>query len=311
MSVTGPVPSQNLGVTLPHEHVLVDFIGADSTGYHRWNRETVIRRVLPYLIEAKAAGVETILECTPAYLGRDPKLLTELAWQSGLNLITNTGFYGAVHDKYLPGFVFSASVDSLASIWIDEFKNGIEDSGVRPGFIKISVDSDPQLSEVDEKIVRAAIQTHKETGLTIVSHTGPDEPAMAQLAILAEEGISAAAFVWTHAQNGSSEGHVQAARKGAWISLDNVKGDTAAVRIYVDRIENLRGNGLLNRVLISHDAGWFSAGEENGGDFRGYIDIFTDLIPALRRSGFSDQEVRQLLVENPKEAFTLRVRQAS
>ncbi len=308
MSVSGPVSTHDMGLTLVHEHMLVDFIGADSTGYHRWNRDEVATKVLPYLMEAKAKGVKTIMECTPAYLGRDPRLLLELAQKSGLNLVTNTGFYGALQGKFLPDFVFTASVDSLADLWIAEFENGIENTGVRPGFIKISVDNLAQLSAVDEKLVRAAIKTHMSTGLTIVSHTGPDELALAQLAILDEEHISAEAFVWTHAQQGSLQGHIEAARQGAWISLDNVSADSSRLENYVGMIKNLRDHDLLNRVLISHDAGWFRPGEPGGGNFRAYTAIFDYLIPALKQAEFTERELDQLLLDNPKEAFGLRVR---
>jgi phosphotriesterase-related protein len=100
LTVTGPMPADSMGLTLIHEHILVDFIGADSTGYHRWNRDTVIQKVLPYLLEARDLGVKTILECTPAYLGRDPELMKLLSKKSGLNILTNTGFYGSGSGKF-------------------------------------------------------------------------------------------------------------------------------------------------------------------------------------------------------------------
>ena len=64
-----------MGLTLVHEHILVDFIGADSISSDRWNRDSVISKVLPYLLEAKKYGVKTLLDCTPSYLDKDPQLL--------------------------------------------------------------------------------------------------------------------------------------------------------------------------------------------------------------------------------------------
>ena len=180
MTVNGPVAAEKLGTTLPHEHFLVDFIGADSTGYSRWNKDTVIAKVLPFLLEAKEAGVVTIMECTPAYLGRDPELLRRLSQESGINIITNTGYYGAIQNKALPGMAFTMSADQLAELWINEWRNGIESTGVRPGFIKIAVAGDSVLSPLHEKIVRAAARTHLATGLTINGHTGPEAPAKAE-----------------------------------------------------------------------------------------------------------------------------------
>jgi predicted metal-dependent phosphotriesterase family hydrolase len=59
MTVNGPESIGKSGITLEHEHILVDFIGADSTGYIRWNRDTVIKCMLPFLSEAKEKGIRT------------------------------------------------------------------------------------------------------------------------------------------------------------------------------------------------------------------------------------------------------------
>ena len=102
MTVDGRIPAIAMGTTLIHEHFLVDFIGADKYDPTRWNRDEVIKKVLPYLLQAKKYGTRTILDCTPAYLGRDVLLLKRLADESGLQILTNTGYYGAVENKYLP-----------------------------------------------------------------------------------------------------------------------------------------------------------------------------------------------------------------
>jgi phosphotriesterase-related protein len=306
MTVNGPINAEEMGTTLAHEHFLVDFIGADSTGYHRWNRDTVISKVLPYLLEARQAGVNTIVECTPAYLGRDPVLLQRLSQQSGLNVITNTGYYGAVNNKALPASAFSESADQIAEKWIKEWQNGIESTNIRPGFIKIAVPGDSVLSPVHEKIVRAAARTHLKTGLTINAHTGPDAPANAELKILKDEGVDPSAFIWTHAQAGSQENQVKLAKEGAWISLDNVMDDN--IDQYVAMLVNLKQKGLLHRVLISHDAGWYDVISPDSITYRGYTAIFTHLKPALFRNGFTAEDWQLLTVNNPKEAYAIRIR---
>jgi phosphotriesterase-related protein len=101
-SVNGKINVSQLGTALIHEHVLVDFIGADKITPDRWKHEEVIKKVLPYLLEIKARGIQTIVECTPAFIGRDVLLLQKLSRQSGLNILTNTGYYGASDNKYLP-----------------------------------------------------------------------------------------------------------------------------------------------------------------------------------------------------------------
>ncbi len=312
LTVTGRIPVNKMGITLIHEHILVDFIGADSTGYHRWDKSKVIERVLPFLMDAKQKGVQTIFECTPAYLGRDPLLLKELSEKSGINILTNTGYYGARDNKYIPRHAFSQTPEEIAKVWIDEFKNGIEGSGVFPGFIKISVDRSDPLSPMHAKIVKAAAITHKATGLTIVSHTGPDGPAFAQLAILETEGVSPEAFVWTHAQDGTFEGYIKAAKQGAWISLDNLNrnniGKPGEIDWYVDLLTRLKREKLLHKILISHDAGWYDPGKVNGGNFRAFTELFDYLIPALKKNGFSQKDIDLLLIKNPQKAYSLDIR---
>ena len=306
MTVNGPVDPSNLGTTLPHEHFLVDFVGADSTGYHRWNRDTVIAKVLPFLIEAKEAGVQTIIECTPAYLGRDPELLRSLSAQSGVQILTNTGYYGAVDTRALPPEAFTMSDVEMAQIWIDEWQNGIESTGIKPGFIKIAVQGDSGLSEVHQKLVRAAAKTHLATGLTINAHTGPDALVLEEIRLIKEEGADPSAFIWTHAQGGTNEKHVQLAKEGCWISLDNVMNDNFSQ--YVDFLVNMKEHDVLNRALISHDAGWYDVINPPSVTYRGYTALFTHLKPALLQKGFTEADWTLLTVDNPREAYTIRVR---
>jgi phosphotriesterase-related protein len=306
MTVQGFMDADSMGVTLVHEHVLVDFIGADSTGYDRWNKDTVVVKVLPFLLEAKQAGVHTMIECTPAYLGRDPVLLQMLSLQSGIIFLTNTGYYGALSNRALPSYAFEENADQLAERLINEWKNGIEFTGIRPGFIKIAIPGDSILSPLHEKLLRAAARAHLKTGLVINSHTGPAPAAFAELAVLKEEGVEPSAFIWTHAQAGNFESQVKAASMGAWISLDNVMENN--IDAYVNAISNLKSKGLLNRVLISQDAGWYDVVNPGGFQFRGYTTLLTQLKPALFKAGFTADDWIQLVVKNPENAYSIDIR---
>jgi phosphotriesterase-related protein len=315
MTVNGPESPGKMGITLEHEHILVDFIGADSIGYFRWNRDSVIQKVLPIVLEAKERGVKTIIESTPAWLGRDPLLLKSLSRTAGINFITNTGYYGAVNNKYIPESFFQLNAEELAGLWINEFEKGIEDTSIKPGFIKIGVNPDDTLSDAHIKIITAAGLTHLKTGLVIASHTGPDNPALAQIAILKEMGVDPSAFIWIHAQGGTQEGNIRAAKDGAWISLDNIRkrdgaetGSHGTVEWYAARIIEMKKNGLLSKVLISHDSGWYDPAKPGGGTINGYNDIFDYFIPVLKAQGMTDDEIDQILVKNPQEAFKIRIR---
>ncbi|MBA4058387.1 MAG: hypothetical protein C0490_26955, partial [Marivirga sp.] len=56
VSVLGPIKPADLGVTLVHEHVMADFIGAARTGAHRYDSNQVFEKALPYLIKLKESG---------------------------------------------------------------------------------------------------------------------------------------------------------------------------------------------------------------------------------------------------------------
>ncbi len=306
ITVTSEIPASAMGKTLHHEHLLVDFIGADSTGYHRWNKNEVVEKVLPYLIEIKKLGYKTLVECTPAYLGRDPELLKILSEKSGIQIITNTGYYSATGGKFIPEHGFTETAEQLAQRWIAEAQNGIEGTGVFPGFIKIAVDAKP-LEEINRKVVEAACFTHKATGLTIMSHTGTAVPALEELDILRKNGVHPSAFIWTHAQNEvNPDKHIEAAKMGAWIAFDNF--NIKNLDRYVELVLRMKKHGLLEKVLLSHDAGWYKPGEPDGGDFRGFTDIEEILIPALEKNGLSQHDIYELFVTNPAEAFKVEIR---
>ena len=308
MTVLGPIDASQLGRTLEHEHILVDFIGAEATGYHRWDRDDVIQQVLPHLMEAKALGFQAIVECTPAFLGRDPRLLKVLSEKTGLHILTNTGYYGARQNQFIPETLQELSADDLAKRWIHEFEQGIEDTGVKPGFIKIGVDRDPQLSPMHEKLVRAACKTHLKTGLIIACHTGPTEAIFQMSEILKEEGVAQEALIWVHATRDTPENQLKAARLGLWVSIDNITPGEDRIDFVVTGLKVLKEHGLLNKVLISHDAGWYRPGEPSGGSFRPYTAISEELIPRLKSEGFSKEDIDQLLIQNPQRAFEIKIR---
>src|SRR5919202_714828 len=151
-TVTGAIPAKDMGLTLIHEHILVDFVGADAISPNRWSRDEVVAKMLPHLQELKRLGCQTLFDCTPAYLGKDPLLLKELSERSRVAIITNTGYYGAVDNKYLPAHALTEPADQLADRWVADYEKGIDGSGVKPGFIKISVNPGP-LSDLHRKLV--------------------------------------------------------------------------------------------------------------------------------------------------------------
>lgn len=313
MTVCGPLPDIQMGVTLPHEHMVVDFIGSGPDLSGHYDPDAAFQSILPHLERLKAAGCATLVESTPAFIGRDAAFLRRLSEASGLQIVTNTGVYGAAEDRYVPSFVRDETPEQLAARWLEEWEKGIGTTGIRPGFIKSGTDHGP-LSAIDKKLVRAAALTHLHSGLAVAIHTGDATAAREELRILREEGVAAEAFIWIHAQNADTPVHFELAGEGVWVSLDGIK-ETNLER-YRDWVLALWRGGLLGRVLISHDDGWSitEMGQDGRFDRLGdeatppFDTIFSRFLPMLREAGMGPPEIRRLTVENPSEAYSIWVR---
>ena len=305
MTVAGPIDAASAGLALSHEHVLVDFVGADQSGPHRYNGDTVFEKVSPHLTRAHELGARLFIECTPEFLGRDPKLLSRLAESTKLKILTNTGLYGAREGKFLPPYAATETAEQLAARWIAEARDGIEGTGIRPGFIKCGVNTDAELSPGDRKLVEAAAIAHRATGLTIAVHTGLG-PGLAEIEILESKGVAPSAWIWVHAQNASNAYIARAAKQGAWLSFDGLRPETLDRHLELCII--MRDLNHLDRVLISHDAGWYAPDKPDGGTFRDFQVMFTEFLPMLKKAGFTDAEIDQIVIKNPARAFTVETR---
>ncbi len=306
MTVNGPIQPAQMQFTLTHEHILADLIGADQYSKSRYNADEVFDTALPFLLDVKKKGCTTFIDCSPAYLGRDVQLLKRLSKASGLNIITNTGYYGAVNEKFLPKHVYTETSEQIAARWISEWKDGIEGTGIKPGFIKTSVDKAP-LTQAQRKIIDAAAITHLATGLTIGVHTGDGDAANEQLEILNARKVSPSARIWIHAYNETSETYyIKTAKKGGWVSFDGVNPDTLNANLKY--LQLMKENNFLDLVLVSQDSGWYHVGEPKGGDYKNYNCIFDDFIPLLKQNGFTQSEIDKVFITNPAKAFEVRVR---
>ncbi len=309
MTVNGPIKAKKTGKILPHEHIMVDFIGAEQANPNRYNRDEVFDKALPFLLDAKKLGCRTLFECTPNYLGRDPELLKALSEASGLHIITNTGYYAANQYKHLPEHAKQATARQIAQKWIDEWEQGIDGTAVKPGFIKIGNDPGEHIN-YDQKLIRAAAKTHLATGLTIANHLSSGYNAIEKidiLNILKEEGVGANAWIWVHAQNEKDKNkHIEVARQGAWIEFDSISPEQ--LDWHAELVNHMRKEGFLSRTLISHDAGWYHVGEQDGGNYRGYDLLFNSFLPKLKTLGFHNADIEQLMHKNPAKAFCIQKR---
>ncbi len=195
ITVTGPIAAGDMGLTLPHEHIMLDPTkpGDLSPGY---DRGEIRKRMLPYLEEIKKHGVRTFVECTPMFIGRDPVLLREISEETGIQIVTNTGQY---KPPALPRRTYEISDEELADEWIAEARDGIDGTGIFPGFVKTAVEEVPLLP-INRKVIRAAALTSVETGLPIATHTCLVSAATEVLDIIEAEGVAPDKWIFVHAQ---------------------------------------------------------------------------------------------------------------
>ena len=304
-TIQGKQPATADKVWLSHEHILVDFIGANHIQPENVNHQDVIDKVSPYLKALKEHKVDYFVDATPAYLGRDVRLLEKLSKIADITIITNTGFYGAIQKKYLPPMVENLTAEALAQQWTAEYENGIDGTSIKPGFIKIGIDTADPLHPLDAKLVKAAGLTHLKTGLTIASHTGPAQGLWPQLNTLKTMGVPLKSFIWVHAQfEEDNTSYLKAAKLGCWISLDGLGWELDK---HIEKLVFAKKHGILDHILISHDAGWYDP-QKQVQDIKPYTNIFTQFWPALKARGFTEDEFNLLIRQNPRDAFALSVK---
>jgi phosphotriesterase-related protein len=141
--------------------------------------------------------------------------------------------------------------------------------------------------------------------LTIGSHTGDAKGLWPQLKILDEMKVSPEAFIWIHAHNEKdNNNYLRAAKEGCWISLDGLGWELDK---HIEKLVFAKENGILNRILLSHDAGWYDP-QKAVQTIIPYTALFKKLIPALTSKGFTKKELDLLLRENPSKAFSIRIK---
>lgn len=289
-------------MTLTHEHIMSNF-GLDVNNTSSYNEEAAFNQIIPYLKKLKAKGVHTIFDCTTAFFGRRVDILQKISKASGIQIITNTGYYGAANDKYIPEFAYNESAEAISKKWISEFENGIDSTSIKPGFIKLAFDAGTP-SEIDKKLFEAGVLTHKKTGLTLAVHTDENIQALeTQLQILKNHDVPFDALIWVHANKIENIVYLlEQASKGLWISLDGVNSSNIKEYIYI--LKQFKTKNLLHKVLLSHDGNSFPKGDK----IRPYHTISDVLIPEMLVNGFTQNEINQMLIENPKKAFSIQIK---
>ena len=299
ITTLGPRGADELGMILPHEHVFVDLRTPDQPGYAQADAADVVALMAPEIERARAAGVTAIVDCAPVGVGRRADILRAVSEATDFPLVVPTGIY---REPWVPAWAQAASEDALYEWMLGELQGTIEGSGVQAGFIKLSA-GDDGLTACETKILRAAARAGAATGAAIGSHTIRGRVVRDQLDIIEAGGYTAERFIWIHASAEPDFAlNLEMARRGAWIEYDWI-GDPATDADFIDRITRMLGAGLGNRLLLSHDRGWYDPAQPGGGTPKPFTYISQHFLPKLRSAGLDDATIHMLTHENPFRAF--------
>jgi phosphotriesterase-related protein len=304
-TVAGPVDVSELGFTLMHEHVVVKSPGVAENFPSVWDREAEMERAAAKLRDAAARGVKTIVDCTTVDLGRDIEFVAEVAHRSGVQIIACTGMYYDV-----PRYFHSRSADVMAELFIQEIRDGIAGTGIKAGIIKCATDEAGMTAPV-EKVVRAAARAHRATGAPITTHTyAAGEMGTRQQDILAEEGVDLSRVIIGHSGDSrDTEYLLRLLGHGSYIGMDRFGLDMLLPT--ADRVATvalLCRLGHADRMILSHDApsyiDWYERWMIELASPNWHYNFIPDtVIPALRQAGVTDDQVRQMTIDNPRHIF--------
>jgi phosphotriesterase-related protein len=294
----GPRSAGELAMILPHEHVFVDLRTPDTPGYAEAETADVVKLMAPELERARAAGVTAIVDCGPVGVGRRADILRAVSEAADFPLAVPTGIY---REPWVPDWAQRAGEDALCEWMRGELEGQIEQSGVRAAFIKLSA-GDDGLTECETKILRAAARAGAATGATIGSHTIRGRVARDQIDIIESSGYTASRFIWIHASADDLALNIELAQRGAWIEYDWI-GNPETDGDFVERILRMLDAGLGDRLLISHDRGWYDPAKPGGGTPKPFNYISEVFLPKLRGAGVDQATIQTLTHENPFRAF--------
>jgi phosphotriesterase-related protein len=299
----GAMPAGETGLMLPHEHIFTDLRGPTTPGYAQADPADVSRVMKPLLDAASTQGVSVLVECSSIGVGRNVPILARLGNETALRIVVPTGVYG--RGAYAPAEYEAMSETQLRDWMVREITVGIDATGVRAGFIKLACDA-TALTAAQQRFLRAAARASLQTGAAIAIHTPTGARAVEQADILEAQGAALDRFIWVHAQSEPDLNvHKQLAARGVYVEYDSIGSGSPTDQQYIQKINDMAAAGYGNRILLSHDAGWYQPGSANGGTQRGYTYLIETFLPALRAGGASDTLVTSLTVHNPRRAFAL------
>jgi phosphotriesterase-related protein len=338
-TVLGVIASEAMGITLPHEHLLIDFkvmfaepvaasdkgrayepVSLANLGWVRQHfnanldnlRLTDERVATDEILLFKHAGGRTVVDPTPKTLARDPGALARIARATGLNVVMGAGYYVAASH---PPDMERRSIDDLAREMIADVVDGVGDTGVRAGLLG-EIGCTSPWTENEKKVLRAAIAAQRQTGAPLMVHPGRHPAMPMEIAeFVQKEGGDLRRTIMCHICRTIADVRavIDLAQTGLWLEYDlfglensyypyNPAFDMPNDGGRMAHVLALIAAGHRDQLLLSHDIAYKTSLVKYGG--YGYHHLLVNVVPRLRSKGVDDAGLRRLLVENPARAFT-------
>jgi phosphotriesterase-related protein len=328
-SVTGPLTREQLGVTLPHEHVYINMTRTTpQDGYLNVAEEAAAELGL-----FTAAGGSTLIDMTngelsdyaaPVGFVSEQRLMQqnattgsrsvanvlatkEMAERTGVQVILGTGHY---YDTYLDKTWFDRnSTNAIADYLIADLLDEIPGTGVRAGIIGEIASDLSHITAVEERSFRAAARASRETGIMVSTHAASFPTGLAQLEIMREEGVDPSRVVIGHADTVKSvEYSIELARQGAFVEFDclmTCRIGGALVMPQIQRrlmyLRQIIEAGYAGSLLLSQDVCQRSHMRALGGP--GYTFLFEEFRTLAVEAGIEAETLDAIHRDNPRRAI--------
>src|SRR6266567_8434423 len=146
-TVQGAVQSDQLGVVLAHEHVRFRDEAVAAEWPSRYDAPLELDSALAAVSAAQERGVQTIVDPTAMFGGRDVHFMRQVADQTGVQIVPCTGIYSY---DYLPHYFENRSEDQIADMFVEDIEIGIQGSELKAAFLKCAADAQGVTENVEK-----------------------------------------------------------------------------------------------------------------------------------------------------------------
>lgn len=314
-TVRGRVDPADLGVTLMHEHIFV--LSAEiMQNYPEWwgSEERRIEDAVARLNQLYSSGVGAVVDLTVLGLGRYIPRIQCIAERTPIHIVVATGLYTYNEIPFFfhfqgPGTVLGGP-EFMADMFVKDIEQGIGETGVKAGILKCATD-EPGLTPGVERVLRAVAQAHRRTGVPISTHTHAlKRRGLDQQRIFREEGVDLRRVIIGHSGDTTDLGYLEELMaQGCYLGMDRFGIDT--ILPFEDRVATVAAlceRGHAGQLVLSHDAACYNDWLPERAlpallPNWHYMHIHNDVLPALKRRGVTDGQIRTMLVDNPRKIF--------